>query len=90
MINLPLNKEINGEQFLQELKSAGVNIPNDVFPTVENGSLFIDVDYQFEKKVVDLWDAHIAEDWANKKIESRKNLLDKLGITEEEAKLLFA
>jgi hypothetical protein len=88
-MELQLNKEVNGEQLLQELIAAGVSIGLDNYPKVESNKLFIDVTVDDEAKTAEVWKKHKAENWEIKREAARQALLDKLGITRDEARLLL-
>lgn len=88
-MELQLNKEVNGEQLLQELISAGVSIALDNYPKVESNKLFIDVTTDDEAKTAEVWKNHKAENWEIKRAAARQALLDRLGITADEAQLLL-
>lgn len=88
-MELELNKEVNGEQLLQELIAAGVSIALDNYPKVESNKLFIDVTADDEAKTAEVWKNHKAENWEIKRAAARQALLDRLGITAEEAQLLL-
>jgi len=60
MIQFDLPNYMNGAQLLDELKAAGVAITE--YATVENGSLFLDIDAEDEAKAKNVIDAHVGID----------------------------
>jgi hypothetical protein len=60
MIQFNLPTKLNGSQLLDELKAAGVAIIE--YATVENGSLFLDIEAKDEAKAKAVVDSHIGVD----------------------------
>ena len=93
MIEFTKPNDLDGFYLRKELSNAGVVLLSDSILVVEN-SLFLDIDSQFEKAAQSVIDAHegnvayLAEQTAI--ASSKAALLDRLGITELEAKLLLS
>jgi len=90
----PIN--LNGLQLRQELKDAGVLItdePNALFID-GNDNFWLAIDKKDESKAKSIVDAHIGLDnfvaESQAKAQAKADLLVKLGITEDEAKLLLS
>ncbi len=60
MIQFNLPTKLNGSQLLDELKAAGVAITE--YATIENGSLFLDIEAKDEAKAKAVVDSHIGVD----------------------------
>jgi hypothetical protein len=60
MIQFNLPNKLNGAQLLDELKAAGVAITE--YATIENGSLFLDIEAKDEAKAKAVVDSHIGVD----------------------------
>ena len=87
--NKPIN--LNGLQLRQELKDAGVSItdePNALFID-GNNDFWLAIDKKDEAKTKSIVDAHIAVDNTVKIAAQRQAVLNRLGITEEEARILL-
>lgn len=81
------NKVINAPQLIEELKNENISVNSEI--AYEYGCFVIDVAAKDEKLTAEIFDKHIAEDWSKKSAIAKEELLAKLGITEEEAKLLL-
>ena len=83
----PIN--LNGAELLTELKDNGVVITE--FPEIDgNGDFWLDVSEADQEKVAAVVAAHNGTTVAPDYLEAKAALLAKLGITEDEAKLLLA
>lgn len=88
MIKITTNKAINLKQLDQELNNHGLvmneeNPEAKVIGVAENSPVT-------KKELETAIENHVAEDWNAARIQKRAALLDKLGITEDEAKLLLS
>lgn len=88
-MELNLDKDINGEQLVQELKAAGVTIIDNAIPFIEGDILTLNVAATDEVKTQKVWDAHVAENWEIKRAEARQAVLDKLGLSADEVAALL-
>lgn len=76
--------KLNGEQLLAELKAVGIELTE---VRVVADELFLDTD---NKKAVEVVANHVGVDTVDSSIAAKAALLERLGITAEEAKLLLA
>lgn len=88
MIKVQTNKKINLTQLDKELGGFGLCMNEEnpeavIVATAEGNSIS-------EKELKDGIAAHIAIDLEAEKIQARKAILDKLGITEDEARILLS
>lgn len=89
MIKFSKPTELNGEQLVDEIKKAHINIIKE--PLVDgNGDLWLDVSETDETAVSEIVKNHIAVDYSAVRTAAKAALLAKLGITEDEAKLLLS
>jgi hypothetical protein len=87
MFDFDVPVSINGTQLIAELSRAGVELAAGSKPLISNSRLWLDI---AEAKVSDaaaVVAAHVAVFPA---VSERQALLDKLGITEDEARLLLS
>ena len=84
MLEFPIPNKFNGATFLKELAASGVE--TDFIPKEENGILYLDLDITLENKVTEILSKHDGSDLPDPKMV----ILEKLGITAEEAKFLLA
>lgn len=91
MIKFNKPNKLNGSQLCQELIAAGIEInnPSDAVFVDEYNDLCIKIDKKFETKAKIVVDAHIGIDQTLIKAAQRQALLSRLGITEEEARILL-
>lgn len=85
-INKP--KNINGFQLLKELNADGINAT--YIREEEEGILTLDIEPEYEDKAKKIISNHNGIDQAIIESAAKAALLAKLGITEEEAKLLLS
>lgn len=89
MIKFNKPENLNGTELLNELNAANVLISNP--PEVDgNGDLWLDIAQKDETKATAIVDAHNGTMIAPDKEAARAALLDKLGITADEAQLLLS
>lgn len=82
---------LNGAQLLDELKSAGIKIADNALPEIDgNGDFWLPVIDKDVAKAEPVVAAHIGIDTSKEREAAKTALLEKLGITEDEAKLLLA
>lgn len=87
MIKFTTPANLNGTQLINELKAQGIAISEP--PMIDgNGDLFLEIVAKDEAKAKVIVDAHIGVD--NYVNPEKAALLAKLGITEDEAKLLLS
>jgi hypothetical protein len=81
----------DGKQLLEDLAQAGVilNIETQAPLIDSDGFLCLDVEENQREIVQSVLDSHVPKDTQVEKQTARQALLDKLGITEDEAKLLL-
>jgi hypothetical protein len=84
MIEFTMPAKLNGATLLQELKDSNV-VVNGI-PKVEEGKLFLDIKKTDEAKAQAVLNAHSGADSEDPK----KAILERLGITAEEATLLLS
>lgn len=82
------DQDINRDKLFNELIEAGLDLqpttPYYCYLWRENGKVLIDTTENNRSKVQTILDSH------NPEVDNKQKLLDKLGITEEEAKLLLS
>jgi len=88
MIKFDKPENLNGTELLDELKAAKVNISEP--PVIDgNGDFWLDIDVKDKSKAEDVVAAHNGTTVAPDKSAARQTVLDRLGITAEEAALLL-
>jgi len=88
MIKFNKSQTLNGQQLLEELNAAKIKI--DEFPFIDgNGDLWLNVSDKDKTKTQEIIDNHIAIDSNQEKQATRQAILDRLGLTADEAKLLL-
>lgn len=86
-----LPAKLNGATLRKELAQIGVILPeNRNAILVSENDLFLNIDEKDYSKVVNALQNHNGDDSISENKEKREALLAKLGITEEEAKLLLS
>jgi len=91
MIKFIKPNQLNGIQLRQELNNAGVlisNEPNAVFID-GNGDFWLVINKKDEAKAKPIVDAHVGIDQTPIIEAKRQAILDRLGLTADEAKLLL-
>jgi hypothetical protein len=83
--NIPT--EFNGVQLQKELKAVGVKL-ND-YPRLVDNKLILDIDKKDETKAEAIVNAHIGIDNSAEIAAQRTAILDRLGLTAEEAAILL-
>ena len=90
MIKFNKPEQLNGEQLIQELKAIGVIVNDKTSPLIDgNGDFWLDIDVKDEIKTKQIVEVHVGIDTKLDKIAAKETLLNKLGITADEAKLLL-
>ena len=80
---------LNGHQLKKELKDAGIEIGFDGLGINEDGKLQFEITKGSKNKAKEIVEKHVGfENWIETS-EAKIALLNKLGITEDEAKLLI-
>jgi hypothetical protein len=88
MIKFNKPENLNGTELLNELNSANVTITNP--PTLDgNGDLWLDIAKKDETKALSIVAAHNGTIIAPDKTAARKAILDRLGLTADEAAILL-
>jgi hypothetical protein len=91
MIKFTKPAQLNGSQLIQELRSEGIDINEDTSPFIDgNGEFFLDIDAKDTAKAAEIVSAHIGIDEIKSKAAEKQAILDQLGITAEQAKLLLS
>lgn len=83
--NIPA--QLNGVQLQKELKDVGVKL-ND-YPRLVDNKLILNITENDKIKAMAVVDAHIGIDNSAQVAAQRQAILDRLGITEEEARILL-
>ena len=88
--NTPTN--LNGTQIRAELNAAGVKIASTSGAVMMdgNGDLWLDISDKDKSKAENIVLNHEGKDNSKEQIKAKSDLLAKLGITEDEAKLLLS
>lgn len=90
MIKFNKPEKLNGSQLLEELKSGEIKIGDSDFPLIDgNGNFWLNVSEKDFSKAETIVNNHIGRDTVNSYQIKKTALLERLGITEEEARLLL-
>ena len=91
MIKFNKPNQLNGFQLRQELNAGGVKIDNEIesVSVDGNGDLFLAIGKKDESKAKTIVDAHFGIDQSELIAAQRQLILDKLGLTADEARLLL-
>jgi hypothetical protein len=90
MIKFNKPEQLNGEQLIAELKAIGVIVNDKTSPLIDgNGDFWLDIDSKDEIKTKQIVEVHVGIDTKLDKISAKETVLNKLGITADEAKLLL-
>jgi hypothetical protein len=84
-LNIPT--ELNGVQLQKELKDAGIKL-ND-YPRLVDGKLVLDIAKKDETKAQAIVDAHVGIDNSAEIEAQRQAILNRIGLTADELKLLL-
>jgi len=79
--------QLNGVQLQKELKDAGIKLID--YPRLNNGILSLDVAKKDEVKAKAIVDAHVGIDNSAEIAAQRQEILDRLGLTADELKLIL-
>jgi hypothetical protein len=89
MIKFDKPENLNGQELLNELNSAGIVITNS--PVLDDdGKLYLDIDEAYTSKATAIVTAHNGTTIAPDTSGDKAALLSRLGITADEAKLLLS
>ena len=80
---------LNGEQLIVELKIAGVSV-NESPILDENSVLWLDIKSADKSKAAEIVESHIGVDIDKGRAVAKSALLDRLGISADEATLLLS
>lgn len=83
--NIPA--QLNGTQLQKELKDAAIKL-ND-YPRIVDGKLILDISESDKAKAKQVVESHIGIDSSVAQAAARMAILEKLGLTEEEAAVLL-
>jgi hypothetical protein len=83
--NIP--EQLNGVQLQKELKEAGIKL-ND-YPRLVDGKLVLDIAKKDETKAQAIVDAHVGIDNSAEIEAQRQAILDRIGLTADELKLII-
>jgi hypothetical protein len=84
-LNIPT--QLNGVQLQKELKDAGIKL-ND-HPRLVDGKLVLDIAKKDETKAKTIVDAHVGIDNSAEIEAQRQAILDRIGLTADELKLII-
>jgi hypothetical protein len=84
-LNIPT--QLNGVQLQKELKDAGIKL-ND-YPRLVDGKLVLDIAKKDETKAQAIVDAHVGIDNSAEIEAQRQAILDRIGLTADELKLII-
>jgi hypothetical protein len=84
-LNIPT--QLNGVQLQKELKDAGIKL-ND-YPRLVDGKLVLDIAKKDETKAKTIVDAHVGIDNSAEIAAQRQAILDRIGLTADELKLII-
>jgi hypothetical protein len=88
MIKFDKPENLNGSQLLTELNAGNVKITNP--PLIDdNKDFWLDIDLKDEAKAKSIVSAHIGIDNSAQIAAQRQVILDRLGLTADEARLLL-
>jgi hypothetical protein len=92
MIKFTKPQELNGSQLRKELRDGGVSISDDVFAVSldDDENLLLEIADQDKAKASEIVAAHIAIDESVIRAAEKAALLNRLGITADEAALLIS
>ena len=92
MIKFTKPQELNGTQLRKELRDAQVPISDNIFSVSvdDNDQLWLDIAEKDKTKAAAIVQAHVGIDESIARAAAKAALLDRLGITADEAKLLLA
>jgi hypothetical protein len=90
MIKFNKPNQLNGTQLIAELKAIGVIVNEKTSPLLDgNGEFWLDIPAKDETKAKPIVDAHNGTTVAPDKSAQRQVILDRLGLTSDEARLLL-
>ena len=90
MIKFDKPESLNGNQLVDELKQVGIIVNERTSPLIDgNGDFWLDIADKDKTKAEKIIAAHIGIDQSEAKAAEKQALLDRLGITADEAKLLL-
>lgn len=90
MIQFDKPEKLNGAQLAEELSAAKIKMNTETSPLIDgNGDFWLDINAKDAEKAKEIVDAHIGKDRLNETQIKKAALLERLGITAEEAKLLL-
>lgn len=88
MIKFKKPDSLSGKQLIDELNNANINASKCIIDG--DGILWIDIESNQENLAKKIVESHVGVDVNVLKLKQKKELLQKLGITEDEAKLLLS
>ena len=90
MIKFNKPEILNGNQLVDELKQNGIIVNEKTSPFIDgNGDFWLDIPTKDKTKAEPIVAAHIGVDQSKTKAAQRQAVLNRLGITEEEARILL-
>jgi len=88
MVKFKKPNQLNGEQLITELNLAGIQTKD--FPSIDGeGNLWLDIDEKDKSKAETIVSSHLGIDFSIAKKTARQAILDRIGLTAEEAQLLL-
>ena len=89
MIQFDKPESLNGEQLVRELKAVGIIVNSETSPLIDGEQNFwLDIPSKDAAKAKPIVAAHIGIDSEIEKANARQEILNRLGITEDEANAL--
>ncbi len=90
MIKFDQPESLNGTQLIAELKAIGIVVNDKTSPLIDgNGDFWLDIPSKDKSKAETIVKAHIGIDTSNQHEAKKQAILDRLGLTADEAKLLL-
>lgn len=91
---LTFNKpnKLNGTQLIHELFLVGITLKNNKYiQDTSDGYIHLDIDNEHFNQAKEIVDLHIGQDvFLDERATEKQSILDRLGITADEAKLLLS
>ena len=90
MIKFNKPESLNGEQLIAELKAIGVIVNEKTSPLIDgNGDFWLDIPSKDKSKAESIVQSHVGIDTTKEIAAQRQAILDRLGLTADEAKLIL-
>jgi hypothetical protein len=90
MIQFNKPELLNGEQLISELKAIGVMVNDKTSPLIDgNGNFWLDISTQDQTKAESIVNAHVGVDNSAEIEAQRQAILDRIGLSADELKLIL-